>query len=66
MPIYEYKCQECEEQFEKLVRGKADELEVECPKCGSHEVKKALSLFGFSAGAPSPSRGPAVSSCGST
>jgi len=44
MPIYEYRCQECLEEFEKLVRSAE---EIECPQCGSEEVKKLISSFGF-------------------
>jgi putative FmdB family regulatory protein len=46
MPIYEYQCQECGEEFEKLVRSISSTPEVECPRCGGKKVKKAFSLFG--------------------
>ena len=45
MPVYEYECKECGEEFEKLVRGAT---EIECPKCGSHKVDKKVSTFSFS------------------
>lgn len=45
MPIYEYICSRCGEEFEKLVFGNKA---VECPKCSSGEVEKKLSLFGMS------------------
>lgn len=32
MPIFEYRCSDCETKFEKLVR-RADDA-VECPSCG--------------------------------
>ena len=32
MPIFEYRCSDCETKFEKLVRRAEDA--VECPKCG--------------------------------
>ena len=44
MPVYEYKCKECGEKFEKLVKMDA---EVRCPKCGG-EVEKLISAFNFS------------------
>ena len=46
MPIYEYQCQECGKEFEKLVRSISSTPEVECPHCGAKKVKKAFSLFG--------------------
>lgn len=45
MPIYEYKCTQCNEEFEMLVFGNKN---VDCPKCMSSEVKKKLSVFGMS------------------
>jgi len=45
MPIYEYKCSECGEKFEKLVSLHSTQ-EIECPKCGSTKVRKLISLFG--------------------
>jgi putative FmdB family regulatory protein len=47
MPIYEYRCLECGEKFEKLVRSMNPALEVECPECGGRKVKKLLSTFGI-------------------
>lgn len=46
MPIFEYKCQECGEEFEELVYGQNPD--VTCVKCNSKKVKKKLSVFGMS------------------
>ena len=46
MPIYEYCCGECDEEFELFVRSAARQNAPTCPKCGSQRVRKALSLFG--------------------
>ncbi len=43
MPIFEYQCQECGEEFEKLIRSPE---KIECPECGG-DVRKLLSRFGF-------------------
>jgi putative FmdB family regulatory protein len=40
MPIYEYRCQECGETFEILVRGSTT---IVCPQCGSSLLSKLLS-----------------------
>lgn len=45
MPIYEFSCETCSEEFEILVRSSNWEDEVECPSCGSGEVEKLLSVF---------------------
>jgi putative FmdB family regulatory protein len=47
MPIYEYHCCACENDFEKLVFGKD---EVVCPKCGG-EVKRLMSSCTFKSAA---------------
>jgi len=44
MPIYEYKCESCDHQFEKLVRISADA--PPCEVCGA-KVKKLVSAAGF-------------------
>jgi len=45
MPIYEYKCGACKEEFEELVFGSGA---VKCPKCGSDKTAKKMSAFGMS------------------
>ena len=45
MPIYEYKCQKCNDRFALLQSLYPTDHSTECPKCGSKEVKKALSAF---------------------
>ncbi len=48
MPIYEYNCRNCGDDFECIV-FRTDEP-VECPKCGDKHPKKKMSSFGFSVG----------------
>ena len=45
MPIYEYACKSCGQQFEKLLRTTKGADEAECPKCGSKQTARALSVF---------------------
>ncbi len=47
MPIYEYQCQDCKEDFEVFVISVSKANEVECPKCHSRNVKRKISLFGW-------------------
>lgn len=44
MPIYEYHCEHCDQDFECLVMGSD---KPECPHCSSHEVQRLLSACGF-------------------
>lgn len=46
MPIYEYICNDCDEQFEKFVRSMTASATVKCPHCGGTHVKKGWSVFG--------------------
>jgi len=46
MPIYEYRCKNCQHKFEKLVRMSTADDEIECPACHERQVEKVPSLFG--------------------
>nr|HID13299.1 zinc ribbon domain-containing protein [Anaerolineae bacterium] len=63
MPIYEYRCTECDESFELFVRSAAQQTVPTCPRCGSPKVHKAISLFGVGGTGRSSKR--SVASCGS-
>lgn len=45
MPIYEYRCQKCEQVFEHLARSMNGESRVACPECGSSKTERMLSVF---------------------
>jgi putative FmdB family regulatory protein len=45
MPVYEFNCSKCGERFEVMGNYAEREKEHACPKCGSTEVKQAISLF---------------------
>ena len=49
MPIYEYACKSCETKFEKLVRSMSSNEKIECPRCGSTQTARALSVFAVGA-----------------
>ncbi len=42
MPIYEFKCKKCGNEFEKFVLSYSQIKDVKCPKCGG-EVEKKVS-----------------------
>ena len=46
MPIYEYRCQECGHELEKLQRI-SDEPLTDCPSCGKAELRRLISAAGF-------------------
>jgi putative FmdB family regulatory protein len=45
MPIFEFRCRQCANQFEALVRGTTT---AACPSCQSDDVEKLLSSFAVS------------------
>lgn len=46
MPIYEYRCQDCGHELEKLQRM-SDAPLVDCPACEQPALKKLISAAGF-------------------
>ena len=45
MPIYEYQCQDCQQEFELLRSFKDADAEVTCTGCQGKNVQRKLSLF---------------------
>lgn len=46
MPIYEYRCQDCGHELEKLQRM-SDAPLVDCPSCGKAGLQRLISAAGF-------------------
>ena len=62
MPIYEFRCNDCGNEFEELVFG--GDTEVVCKKCQSNKIEKLMSAVSFkSSGGFTPASG--ASSCSS-
>ncbi|MFC2067429.1 zinc ribbon domain-containing protein [Chloroflexota bacterium] len=64
MPVYEYECRKCGEQFELLRSIKDNDNAIRCPKCGKEFPERLLSCFGI-ASSPGTSCTPTITS-GST
>ena len=58
MPIFEYRCNACNEVSEFLVLGKEEVLS--CRKCGSQDLAKLMSAHN----APASTRGPVEQASG--
>jgi putative FmdB family regulatory protein len=41
MPIFDFRCRNCEKTFELLVRGSTEPV---CPSCGGNALEKQVSL----------------------
>lgn len=50
MPIYEFKCLECENTFELLLINTQETLEMNCPKCDCKNIEKIMSTTHYAVG----------------
>lgn len=66
MPLYEFQCTECQDDFEELVRSSAAINEVKCPQCGSEHVRRKVSLFASKGGGGLSLSAAPAASCGPT
>jgi len=60
MPIYEYECKDCGQQFEALVRG---EEQPACPACGKQNLRRQMSAPAAHTGTSRNSNCPTCRSC---
>ena len=67
MPIFEFRCQACGHEFEKLVFGSDP---VECPNCQQQQVEKLMSAcsakVGYKFTAASNPKGGSCGGCAAT
>lgn len=69
MPVYEYKCSDCNSKFDVYHKSINHVEDIVCPECNSINNKKLLSTFSPNMGSisfSSPSYEPAESSSCST
>ena len=45
MPLFDYKCSDCEKRFTLLMGVVAEAVEEKCPKCGGANVSRLISRF---------------------
>jgi putative FmdB family regulatory protein len=60
MPIYEFQCKKCKNEFEVLFRSNDEKLTVLCPACKSKKTQRLMSAF---AGGKSGCNSCATTSC---
>ncbi len=61
MPIYEFKCKDCDNEFEMICSANDDTGDIACPRCGERKVEKIISLFSSSCGSSGSCSAPASS-----
>lgn len=64
MPIYEYRCEQCNAEFEQLVFSSSQADSVSCVQCGSSKVQRKVSSIA-SAGTSHGSSLGSFGGCGS-
>jgi putative FmdB family regulatory protein len=50
MPVYDYKCSDCSNTYDIFHKGKEHTENIVCPKCGSKEYKKLMSVMSVKMG----------------
>lgn len=43
MPIYEYQCGHCDQQFQSLIMRKEEAESLICPRCGRRNLRRLIS-----------------------
>ena len=63
MPLYEYRCRDCDRRFEVFVSGGSP---IECPDCHGEDLQKLLSAFAVgNGGSARPATDASEAACGS-
>ena len=47
MPIYEYKCQDCDRLTSVFVKSMSSEVDATCRHCGGSKLSRAISGFAY-------------------
>lgn len=61
MPLYEYRCEACDQKFELLVRA---DTELKCPACRGTQLERQLSVFAVGVQGPARAAQNAPTACG--
>jgi len=59
MPLYEFRCEKCENVFERLCPVGSNGKGLKCPECGAGRLRRLMSVF--SARVSGERDGPAMS-----
>ncbi len=64
MPIYEYRCADCQARFEELVRTMTPTDRNVCPQCGGRDARRLISVFNTTQTVTAAPRSQAPGGCG--
>ncbi|MBW1850775.1 MAG: zinc ribbon domain-containing protein [Deltaproteobacteria bacterium] len=66
MPIFEFRCLDCGNQFEKLFMSSGEEVDLACPECKAEALERVVSKTNFTIGSGPGGNQPKITtkSCG--
>ena len=66
MPIFEFRCAECDEVFEKLFMNSDDKTDMTCPNCKAETIERVVSATNYAIGTGPGGNQPKITtkSCG--
>jgi len=66
MPIFEFRCMDCGEVFEKLFMSSDEKWEMACPQCKSQSLERVVSTTNYAIGVGPGGNQPKITakSCG--
>ena len=62
MPIFEFRCSECGDIFEKIFLNSHEKTDIKCPGCQSRTFERVVSRTNFMMGAAPGSNKPKITS----
>ena len=68
MPIFEFRCADCGEIFEKLFMKSDEELDMTCPQCSAESIERVVSRTNYAMAAGPGGNQPKITtkSCGAS
>jgi putative FmdB family regulatory protein len=60
MPIFEFRCLECGDTFEKLFLNSEEKVEIACPECKSQSFERIVSGTNYAMGSGSAGEQPKI------
>lgn len=60
MPIFEFRCLDCGDLFEKLFINSDEKVDLECPECESVSLERVVSRTNYAVGVRSAGKQPKI------
>ena len=60
MPIFEFRCLECGDLFEKLFKTSDEKVDLVCPECQSTSLERVVSRTNYAVGVKSAGKQPKI------